>query len=1418
MAVHTTGLGAVRRIERQTSEVILEQAPPIGDAFAGGEGAALNIFDRLCRESSLEDAGALLAAVRGQTLAGLRVAGFLSARALTTARVQLRAAVRQRLPLLLHATTEAAADPESGGHRDYHALAESEALLLMARDVQHAVDLTLAARRVAELGLTPAIVAQDGAETAWAVQDLRMPERELIREVVEDSADRIVCRTAAQSLLFGRERRRVPRWFDPDRPSAHGLSLHGPDVDAAAVSRRAFFADHLPSLAGEAMSVVSDRTGRPIDFVTRFRTGDARQIIVAQGSAIDVAEAAASRLRERHGLHVGVLGIVWLRPFPEDDVREVLRGVERVTVLERIDDGTPLSKEIRSTVRGGDCPTVRSATFASLTAAQVASLYLDARLAETNRAVRLGASPPSVESEFPKREAWLQRVRRDYPDLERELVDEVEPFDARPPGSITVTLQLASATPPVERLESLAALLVDVAGAQLRSSTTTEGPGLWRARLTASREPLPEPGVDANVHLALVAELDPAGESNPAAELKRRGSLVVATRLHPSALWSAFPGSWREEIRRRELRLFAVQGGPPELIAAAAPLLQEDFAAAREVGAEEVAWSDLAEPPEMDRRQEPSLAVRRYDASTGGAHDSVARFWSEFAQPRLEGAGGPVEVDPHLALGVAPPCSATLNERLERRGELPTIDPERCTGCGLCWTACPDSAIAPVTASTQTLLDAAAEAVPAGAKLQEAAGKLRRVHRQLASRIDGLLAKSGARSLTPATVQEAFDWLLEKLDVGDDEAPSLRDRFATMRPAIELPLTVTDPFFHEMQRMKKGSGELLLLAVDARTCQGCGVCAAACPEEAIRVESRTQDRVEALHRAWKAWEVLPDTSGPTIARAASHEGVGTLPAVLMSRHSLFAVTGPDGAEPGSGERLALRQVLAVAEYEMQRRTAARIESLEQLGRRLRDALESGMARALPVEDLERLDEALVPPASGARNLTDVLARLEERGERIDLDLSGLRRLVVSSRDVERLRHDLAEGELGVGRARFGLVIAGRRLSEWAARFPTNPFGAPLVAELDGEGPDLAIGLARGLAEARVDEARAVRRAELLLEAPTDLPARLDALKGLDWGDLTPEESVLCPPVLVVLGADTCSGPELAGIGRLLDTDLRLLLVVLDEHDLTRARGGDPLMLALGHRTAFAVSTSLAHPDHLFEGVSGALSAARAALIHLHTPSPARHGFPTERTLERARLAVECRVHPLVRYDPAAEGLFGRRISLEGNPAVEQPWAANEDQKVLTAAHWAVGETRFAGAFASSDGSESVPIEQWSTLSPGERGARIPTVPGPNGRALAVGESLSGAALRRLERWGILQELAGVVTPFTEAVRGRLEQELRDQQRADVEKLRLEHARELDELRSNQLATQAARLRERLLQLAGYRVRRTDGPTRDGGSS
>ena len=85
-----------------------------------------------------------------------------------------------------------------------------------------------------------------------------------------------------------------------------------------------------------------------------------------------------------------------------------------------------------------------------------------------------------------------------------------------------------------------------------------------------------------------------------------------------------------------------------------------------------------------------------------------------------------------------------------------------------------------------------------------------------------------------------------------------------------------------------------------------------------------------------------------------------------------------------------------------------------------------------------------------------------------------------------------------------------------------------------------------------------------------------------------------------------------------------------------------------------------------------------------------------------------------------------------------------------------------------------------------------------------GEALAAAAEECLANWQTLQELAGIVTPFTE----RLEQEIRAdvaaEHQADLDAQKKASEAEIREIKEKTQAEIASKIRSRLLQLASQK--------------
>jgi pyruvate-ferredoxin/flavodoxin oxidoreductase len=900
--------------------------------------------------------------------------------------------------------------------------------------------------------------------------------------------------------------------------------------------------------------------------------------------------------------------------------------------------------------------------------------------------------------------------------------------------------------------------------------------------------------------VAVVATPELPGAIDPASHVARQGALLLASPVSAERLWGELPKPWRASIRERELRVFVLDAPVSELIEWVPWLL----------GAEEKPEGALQRLDYGERKADeetsenaPPLAVRRF-SQVRSSYDNLPRFWGELALPRIQRGVADASPDPYLTLAAVPPSTSSLFEVAVHKNRIPQIDIEHCVGCGACWTACPDSAIVPGVIGTEALLNAAAEvaAVP-GADRNPVADKLKRAHRQLAARVDGVLAKQKAKKLDGALLSESFDWLLEQMKVSAEEKPEYQKVFgATLAQIEKLPYAVTEPFFHRPYSEQKGSGELLALSVSPAACQGCGGCSAVCPEAAIAVGERTPSAVADASAGFGVWEQLPDPTGESISRAGRSEAVGNMPAVMTSRHTLLAVTGGGGHEPGSGARVGARLVAAVAELEQQRRTVGVVTGLQDLVKRSRDALRAALAGALPGDDLVALESALDATPDHSGNVGTLVAKLEALGTKSTVDGEAARRLVKLTQGVQALHSALTSGPDGMGRARFGLVVAGEPLGEWAAEFPRNPFAVPTVVDLSSEALDLALGLSESLLERHAADVRLQRLAELWLSAPSDAVLKERDIDRLGWQDLSAEELAACPPVIVLAGPEIFGAASQAGLTRVLASRLPIKVVVLDGRE--RLIGAtDPVL-----RRAFVLSSTVAHREHLFHGMTGALLHAGPALVHLYAPSPNRHGFDSADTIARARSAVDCRIHPLFVWDPAAEGVFGTHFRLEGNPAPREPWAFDSDGAAYTPARFALGETRFASHFVPHDGATS-PVEDWALASPEERAKAAPVVRRGDVECV-LSRDLAEAMLERLSTWRTLQELAGVVTPFTTAVRAEADADVAATHQQEIEKVRAEYEAKLDALRASQLQDATTRLGERLVQLAGYAPRGGDG--------
>jgi pyruvate/2-oxoacid:ferredoxin oxidoreductase alpha subunit len=126
---------------------------------------------------------------------------------------------------------------------------------------------------------------------------------------------------------------RLPFPLDPARPVSHGPQIHPSQGPPLQLERARAMEDAIPVIR-EKTDAFGASFGRSYaHFVEEYMLEDAEIALVISGGHSVTCRAAIRRLREQ-GIKIGMARLMWIRPFPSDDLRAALRGVKAVGVVE----------------------------------------------------------------------------------------------------------------------------------------------------------------------------------------------------------------------------------------------------------------------------------------------------------------------------------------------------------------------------------------------------------------------------------------------------------------------------------------------------------------------------------------------------------------------------------------------------------------------------------------------------------------------------------------------------------------------------------------------------------------------------------------------------------------------------------------------------------------------------------------------------------------------------------------------------------------------------------------------------------------------------------------------------------------------------------------------------------------------------
>ena len=474
-------------------------------------------------------------AAEGFALAGGRVTNFTAGQGLILMKEVLHVISGKRLPVVFHVGARALTSQAlniHAGHDDVMGVADTGWGILFARNAQEAADLAAIARRTAEDSQTPFIVAQDGFLTTHTLEDLRLPEDELLRDFVGDP------------------RERIRDLFDPAEALMSGVVQNQDSYMKGRIGQRTF-ADRLDPDLRAAMREWGELTGRSYELIDGYRTKDAERVVVAMGTIADSCRVVVDHLRSQ-GQRVGCLAITSFRPFPSDDVVEALGRATAVAVIERTDEpaaaSNPLAREIRAAlydraVAGDAVPRVISGS-AGLGSRDVSLGDMAAVFETLNDTSTMEAHPRFVLG------------------IKHADAIAAADIDLRPAGAYSVRGHSVGGFGSVTTNRLVATLCGELFGLHVQAYPRygSEKKGLPTTYfLTVADEPIHGHGELREVELVPVHDLAAFRYAGPLMGLVDGGTVFIQSSLTTAEeIWAALPVAVRAEIMARRIHVTAL--------------------------------------------------------------------------------------------------------------------------------------------------------------------------------------------------------------------------------------------------------------------------------------------------------------------------------------------------------------------------------------------------------------------------------------------------------------------------------------------------------------------------------------------------------------------------------------------------------------------------------------------------------------------------------------------------------------------------------------------------------------------------------------------------------------------------------------------------------------------------------------------
>ncbi len=288
---------------------------------------------------TVESEHSAMSACIGASAAGSRVLTATSSAGFALMWEMLPIASGTRTPVIMTVVNRAFSAPINihCSHDDTMGGRDAGWIQLYSENSQEAYDNMIQAVRIGEdmSVRLPVMVAMDGFIISHAVERLELLDDESVKKFIGPYQS-------------------VNPLLDTKKPVTYGaLALQDYYMESKWQQSAALLNSKAKIL--EVAAEYKKLTGRSYGLFENYKLDDAEVAIVIINSAAGVAKMVVDELREK-GIKAGVLQPRVYRPFPHEEIREALKNIKAIAIMDRTDafgaGGTPTFTEVTSALYG----------------------------------------------------------------------------------------------------------------------------------------------------------------------------------------------------------------------------------------------------------------------------------------------------------------------------------------------------------------------------------------------------------------------------------------------------------------------------------------------------------------------------------------------------------------------------------------------------------------------------------------------------------------------------------------------------------------------------------------------------------------------------------------------------------------------------------------------------------------------------------------------------------------------------------------------------------------------------------------------------------------------------------------------------------------------------------------------------------